>query len=61
MNAVPSDQLFRGLSENAEVVVMALDATRVVSEATDRQKTAPTATAALGRVLAGTLLLGCRG
>ena len=47
------------LSANQEVVVLAIDGTRLVSEGAQRHKTAPTATAALGRALLGTLLMCC--
>ncbi|GMH43645.1 hypothetical protein BSKO_11567 [Bryopsis sp. KO-2023] len=54
-----SDQVYRTISSNFEVAVLVADATGVVSDAARRHKTAPTSTAALGRLLAGTLLLGC--
>lgn len=54
-----ADQLLRTLSKTGEAVVMAVDSTNLVAEAAIRHKTAPTATAALGRLLTGTLLLGC--
>lgn len=47
------------LSANQEVAVLALDGLDLVSEAQARHKTAPTATAALGRALLGSLLMGC--
>ena len=45
------------LSENGEVSVLVAVGQQLVQEACDRHKTAPTASAALGRSLLGTLLL----
>eukprot|EP00199_Chlamydomonas_sp_CCMP681_P006711 CAMPEP_0119109012 /NCGR_PEP_ID=MMETSP1180-20130426/16775_1 /TAXON_ID=3052 ORGANISM="Chlamydomonas cf sp, Strain CCMP681" /NCGR_SAMPLE_ID=MMETSP1180 /ASSEMBLY_ACC=CAM_ASM_000741 /LENGTH=282 /DNA_ID=CAMNT_0007094705 /DNA_START=175 /DNA_END=1023 /DNA_ORIENTATION=+ len=42
-----------------EVAVLCMDGTSLVSEASTRHQTAPTASAALGRALMGTLLMGC--
>ena len=42
-----------------QVSVMVADATRLVQDAQNRHKSAPTATAALGRALCGALLMGC--
>eukprot|EP00892_Ulva_mutabilis_P009249 jgi/Ulvmu1/6697/UM030_0028.1 len=53
------DRLLRSLSANQEVAVLAVDGLGLVSEAHERHKTAPTATAALGRALLGSLLMGC--
>lgn len=47
------------LSANQEVVILAIDGTGLVSEGAERHKTAPTATAALGRALLGSLLMCC--
>jgi Hsp33 protein len=47
------------LSANQEVVILAVDGTGLVSEAQKRHKTLPTATAALGRALLGSLLMCC--
>ena len=52
-----SDEVLRTLSESSEISVLAVDGTRLVSEATRRHGTAPTASAALGRALLGGLLL----
>ncbi len=53
-----SHPLNRSISDMGEVAVLVVDGTRLVSEAATRHRTAPTATAALGRALLGTLLLG---
>lgn len=47
------------LSANQEVAVLAVDGLGLVLDAQARHKTAPTATAALGRALLGSLLMGC--
>lgn len=52
------DKLIHGLAADATVRVMAAITTDAVREAVRRHQTAPTASAALGRVLTGTLLLG---
>ncbi|EFJ46221.1 hypothetical protein VOLCADRAFT_62890 [Volvox carteri f. nagariensis] len=56
--ALRDDVLLRSLSTNAEVSVLVVDGTKLVSEAQVRHKLAPTATAALGRSLLGALLMG---
>ncbi|BBN10647.1 molecular chaperone Hsp33 [Marchantia polymorpha subsp. ruderalis] len=52
------DQLLRCISYDAEVSILTLVATDVVREAQRRHQTSPTASAALGRALMGTLLVG---
>ncbi|CAI5464520.1 unnamed protein product [Closterium sp. Yama58-4] len=52
------DELVKFISGNAEVSVMVVAATDLVKEAQTRHGMAPTAIAALGRLLMGTLLLG---
>ncbi|CAM6094791.1 unnamed protein product [Calypogeia fissa] len=52
------DQVLRCISTAAEVSILTLVATDVVHEAQTRHRTSPTASAALGRALMGTLLLG---
>jgi len=52
------DQLLLCISADAEVSVLSLVATEVVREAQRRHNASPTASAALGRALMGTLLLG---
>ncbi|KAL2621357.1 hypothetical protein R1flu_001562 [Riccia fluitans] len=52
------DQLLRCISYDAEVSILTLVATDVVREAQRRHRTSPTASAALGRALLGTLLVG---
>ncbi|KAK9826750.1 hypothetical protein WJX81_004901 [Elliptochloris bilobata] len=47
------------MSDNGEVSVLVVDGTQLVQEACRRHNTSPTASAALGRALLGTLLLGC--
>ena len=59
MRALGGDQVLRSLSANRELSVLTSVGTGIVSEAAGRHVTAPTASAALGRVLIGTLLLGC--
>lgn len=54
-----ADEVLRSVSENGEVSVLVCRGTNLVSEACARHKTAPTASAALGRALIGTLLMGC--
>ncbi|MCO6509362.1 MAG: Hsp33 family molecular chaperone HslO [Aridibacter famidurans] len=51
-------RLIHGLAEEGSIRVMAADTTDIVAEAVRRHGTSPTASAALGRVLTGTLLLG---
>lgn len=51
-------KLVHGLAEGGTIRAMAVDTTDVVEEAIRRHGTSPTASAALGRVLTGTLLLG---
>eukprot|EP00271_Cylindrocystis_brebissonii_P010229 TRINITY_DN26363_c0_g1_i1.p1 TRINITY_DN26363_c0_g1~~TRINITY_DN26363_c0_g1_i1.p1 ORF type:complete len:441 (-),score=68.43 TRINITY_DN26363_c0_g1_i1:508-1830(-) len=51
------DELVFGISETAEVSVYVVRGTELVREAQRRHSTAPTATAALGRLLLGTSLL----
>jgi molecular chaperone Hsp33 len=46
------------MSANQEVSVVAVVGTKVVADAVSRHKTAPTATAALGRTMLSALLLG---
>jgi molecular chaperone Hsp33 len=56
------DIVLRSLSVNGEVAVLVAVATQLVGEAQLRHRSAPTATAALGRTLvAGLLLAGFRG
>ena len=52
------DEVYRVMSENQEVSVVAVVGTSLVREAATRHRTAPTATAALGRSLMSALLLG---
>ena len=52
------DKLIHGLAADSTVRVMAAITTDTVREAVRRHQTSPTASAALGRVLTGTLLLG---
>lgn len=61
MHLLPSTvaTILCSLSANQEVAVLAVDGLGLVSEAQARHKTAPTATAALGRALLGSLLMGC--
>lgn len=52
------DKLIHGIAADATVRVMAAITTEIVREAMRRHQTSPTVSAALGRVLTGTLLLG---
>ena len=52
------DKLIHGIAADATVRVMAAITTDTVREAVRRHQTSPTVSAALGRVLTGTLLLG---
>ncbi|KAL0021890.1 hypothetical protein WJX77_012153 [Trebouxia sp. C0004] len=53
-----ADEVLRSLSKNGEVAVLVAEGTQLVQEACRRHGTAPTASAALGRALMGTLLMG---
>src|SRR6266496_4469285 len=53
-----SDTLVHGLSADGTVRCMAATTTLCVAEAARRHKTSPTVSAALGRTMTGTLLLG---
>jgi molecular chaperone Hsp33 len=52
-----ADELVRTVSGDGGVAVRVLDATRLVADAARRHRTAPTASAALGRALMGAVLL----
>jgi molecular chaperone Hsp33 len=52
------DKLIHGIAAAATIRVMAAITTETVREAVRRHQTSPTVSAALGRVLTGTLLLG---
>lgn len=52
------DEVYRVMSKNQEISIIAVTATKLVSEAQRRHRSAPTATAALGRALCASLLLG---
>ncbi|MGE0127364.1 MAG: Hsp33 family molecular chaperone HslO [Blastocatellales bacterium] len=52
------DHLIQATAADATIRLIAAVTTNLVAEACDRHKTAPTASAALGRTLTGTLLLG---
>ena len=49
----------RGLSENGEARIFVLNSTDIVEEAIKIHGCAPTAAAALGRVLSATSIMGC--
>jgi molecular chaperone Hsp33 len=51
-------RLIHGIAAEGTIRLMAADTTEIVAEAVRRHNTSPTASAALGRVLTGTLLLG---
>lgn len=51
------DEVLRSMSENGEVSCLVVDGTNLVIEACRRHQTAPTASAALGRAILGTLLI----
>jgi molecular chaperone Hsp33 len=53
------DHLILATAEDAMIRLIAAVTTNLVAEACDRHRTAPTASAALGRTLSGALLLGC--
>lgn len=57
--ATRRDELLRTLSENGQVSVVVVDGTTLVQEACNRHQTAPTASAALGRAILGTLMMSC--
>ncbi|KAI3439064.1 hypothetical protein D9Q98_001474 [Chlorella vulgaris] len=48
----------RSISDNGQVSIMVVRGTQLVQEACQRHQTSPTASAALGRALLGTLLMG---
>lgn len=52
------DKLVNGLAANGTIRVVAAVTTDILAEAVRRHQTSPTVSAALGRVLTGTLLLG---
>ncbi|HEX5081584.1 MAG TPA: Hsp33 family molecular chaperone HslO [Blastocatellia bacterium] len=52
------DHLIQATAEDATIRLIAALTTNLVAEACDRHRTAPTASAALGRTLTGALLLG---
>lgn len=52
-----TDEILRTLSDNGQVSVLTVTGTSLVNDACQRHKTAPTASAALGRALLGTLLM----
>ena len=52
------DEVYRVMSRNQELSVIAVRATKLVSEAQRRHRAAPTATAAIGRNVIASLLLG---
>ena len=53
------DQVLRTISDNGQVSIIVVNGTNLVQEAVDRHQTAPTASAALGRALLGTLMMSC--
>ena len=53
-----NDYVVRVMTTNQEIRALAVNSTEVVEKARDRHQTTPVATAALGRALSGTLLLG---
>ena len=57
-SASAADEVYRAMSSNQEVAVVAVVGTSLVRDAATRHRTAPTATAALGRSLMCSLLLG---
>ena len=58
LRATSEDAIYRTMSENQEVSVIAVVGTSLVADAVSRHKTAPTATAALGRTMLAATLLG---
>lgn len=56
--ATSEDAIYRTMSANQEVSVIAVVGTSLVADAVSRHKTAPTATAALGRTMLAATLLG---
>ena len=54
-----ADEVLRTISENGQVSLIVVNGTSLVQEAVDRHQTAPTASAALGRALLGTLMMSC--
>ena len=57
-NKNKDDEVYRVMSKNQELSVISVTATKMVAEAQGRHKSAPTATAAIGRNLIASLLLG---
>lgn len=56
---LPSPSLHpRSISDNGQVSILVVKGTQLVQEACTRHGTSPTASAALGRALLGTLLMG---
>jgi len=56
--ASAKDEVYRVMSANQEVAIVSVIGTAIAKEAATRHRTAPTATAALGRTLMCALLLG---
>jgi molecular chaperone Hsp33 len=56
--ASADDLIYRVMSANQEVSVISVVGTKVVADAVSRHKTAPTASAALGRSMLSAILLG---
>ena len=56
--STPADVLIKATAANNTIRALAVVTTGVAEEARDRHKTAPTATAALGRVMTAGLLIG---
>jgi hypothetical protein len=56
--ATSEDCIYRVMSANQEISVVAVVGTELVADAAKRHQTAPTATAALGRSMLSALLLG---
>eukprot|EP00884_Botryococcus_braunii_P007801 jgi/Botrbrau1/17021/Bobra.49_2s0077.1 len=54
-----ADEVLRTMSDNGEVSLLVVTGNNLVQEACTRHRTAPTASAALGRALLGTLLMAC--